>query len=84
MYTVYFLKSLQNSTFYTGITEKDPSLRLKEHNSGSNDWTKRNGPFELVYYEIYHCKHDATSREKFYKTGIGRKVRNVLLSQFSK
>ncbi|MFA5175551.1 MAG: GIY-YIG nuclease family protein [Patescibacteria group bacterium] len=79
MFYIYFLKSKKNEKVYTGITEKDPLVRLKEHNNGSNQWTKKNGPFKLLYYEKYFCKQDALSKEKFYKTGIGRKIRNLIL-----
>lgn len=61
------------------MTSKEPEKRLQEHNSGINDWSRQNGPFRLIYFESYHCKKDALAREKFYKSGIGRKVRNSIL-----
>ena len=79
MFFVYFLKSLKNNKIYTGSTEKIPEDRLKEHNYGSNDWTRENGPFELLYYEKYFCKKDAKARELFYKTGLGRLIRNSMI-----
>jgi putative endonuclease len=79
MFYVYFLKSLKNNKIYTGVTEKDPAVRLLEHLEGTNAWSRRNGPFELLYYESYYCKTDALHREKFYKTGFGRKVRDAIL-----
>ncbi|PIR98027.1 MAG: hypothetical protein COT89_01535, partial [Candidatus Colwellbacteria bacterium CG10_big_fil_rev_8_21_14_0_10_42_22] len=30
-----------------GSTSKTPSIRLKEHNEGTNKWTRQNKPFEL-------------------------------------
>ena len=72
MFFVYFLQSVRNNKYYTGLTEKNPKIRVKEHNSGTNKWTRENGPFELVYFESYFCKRDAEEREKFYKSGFGR------------
>ena len=78
MYYVYFLKSLKNNKIYTGSTTKLPEKRLQEHQIGSNKWTSANGPFKLLYYESYLCKSDAIRRERFYKTGVGRKIRNII------
>ena len=64
MYSVYFIKSIRNKKIYSGVTEKVPEVRLSEHNSGSNEWSRHNGQFELVYYENYFCKKDAERREK--------------------
>ena len=75
MFFVYFIKSLKNKKIYVGSTEKIPTERLKDHNYGSNKWTRENGQFELVYYEKYFCKKDALKREEFYKTGFGRSIR---------
>ena len=66
------------------MTEKDPTIRLKEHNNRSNEWSSNNGPFELAYYERYLCKKDAILREKFYKSGIGRYIRDSILKTINK
>ena len=79
MYFVYFAKSLKNTKVYVGSTKKDPYLRVQEHNQGSNAWTKLNGPFKLIYFERYICEEDAVEKEKFYKTGIGRKVKSAII-----
>lgn len=79
MYSVYFIKSCRNGKIYTGMTKKDPKERLAEHNNGLNDWSRQNGSFKLVYFERYFCKKDALARENFYKSGVGRKIRNTIL-----
>ena len=79
MYAVYFIRSSKNNKIYTGVTSKDPSVRLKEHNNGSNQFTRQNKPFILVYYENYLCEKDAKIREKYYKTGFGRQIRNLII-----
>jgi len=83
MIYVYFLRSRLNRKIYAGCTDKNPKQRLIEHNEGSNDWSRHNGPFELVYYESYHYKTDALHRENFYKTGFGRKIRDAILNAVS-
>ncbi len=79
MYYVYFAKSLKNGKIYVGSTSKKPQIRIEEHNHSSNVWTKANKPFKLVYYETYICKEDVLGREKFYKTGIGKKIKKAIV-----
>ena len=83
MHNIYFLKSIKNQKIYTGYTSKNPKERLIEHNRGSNEWTRENGPFKLIYFESYLCEQDAVLREKFYKTGLGRNIRNAILTAVS-
>lgn len=79
MLYVYFAKSLRNDKIYVGSTSKDPNIRVKEHNENSNVWSGQNCPLKLVYYESYLCKDDALLREKFYKTGVGKKVKIAIV-----
>ena len=74
MYTVYVLKSKRNGKRYVGSTGKSAESRLKEHNQGSNMWTKTNGPFDLVYQENFTDKTESIKREIFLKSGQGRKL----------
>jgi putative endonuclease len=78
MFFVYFAKSLKNNKIYVGRTDKEPDIRIKEHNQSSNKWTKQNGPFKLQYYESFLCKEDAINKEGFYKTGIGKKIKRAI------
>jgi len=80
MFTVYVLKSQRNGKRYTGYTGKDPLSRLKEHNLGSNKFTRQNSPFILVYTEEYSDKVSAIRREKFLKSGQGRKFLDLTIS----
>ena len=72
MFSVYVLKSLRNGKRYVGSTSKEPELRLKEHNSGSNSWTRQNGPFKILKTEVYKYRFEAIKRERFLKSGAGR------------
>ena len=67
MYYVYVLQSKKDKNIYIGYTA-DLMRRFGEHNSLCVKSTKSRAPFELVYYEAYKDKGDATSREYFLKT----------------
>jgi len=70
---IYVLRSQRNNKRYIGETEKTPEVRLGEHNTGSNKWTKENRPFIIIHREWYKTKAEALKREKFLKSGQGRK-----------
>ena len=80
MFYVYVLKSSKNGKRYVGYTSKSPLRRVKEHNNGSNKYTKGNRPYELVYEESFDSEMGAKIREKFFKTGNGRKVLDRILT----
>ena len=80
---IYVLKSTKNGKRYVGYTKGSPETRLRQHNSGSNKWTKENGSFELVYTERYEDSGEARRRERFLKSGVGRKILSeTLKAQF--
>jgi len=81
MYQIYVLKSSKSRKRYVGITSQDLAEKLKEHNSGATSWTKANKPFILVYSEKFDSKNLALKREKFFKTGNGRKVLDNLIKE---
>lgn len=83
MYNVYVLRSYVSGKIYVGFTEKTVEERIKEHNRGTNNWTKGQKPFKLIYYESFVCKEDALRREKFLKTGIGNRVVKAIVNEFS-
>ncbi|MBU9888402.1 MAG: GIY-YIG nuclease family protein [Candidatus Omnitrophica bacterium] len=72
-YFVYVLYSLKDRKLYIGQTDRDPEVRLAEHNKGDTPSTKGRRPLDLVYYEMYRDKQDALSREKFLKSGSGHR-----------
>ncbi len=75
---VYVLRSLKDKDLYIGVTD-NLIVRLGEHNSGKNYSTRSRKPFQLVFCEVFYSKEDAYSREKYLKTGWGRKhLRNAL------
>ncbi len=80
MYYVYILKSEKDGLFYTGFTN-DLNRRVEEHNQGLQESTKNRIPFELIYYEWCLNKEDAITREKYLKSGMGKRyIQNRLKS----
>jgi len=70
---VYVLRSEKNCKRYVGSIGKTVEERLIDHHSGSNKWSRANGPFKIIHREAYGSKTEALRREKFLKTGQGRK-----------
>lgn len=82
MYYTYILYSLKDRELYTGYT-KDLKKRLGEHNKGHNLSTKSRRPFKLVYYEASEFEEDNKAREKYLKSGPGKRfIKNRLRSFF--
>jgi len=71
-YYVYLLQSQIDGSWYIGYTPRDPHSRLAKHNNKLVYYTKRKAPWKLIYFEAYLDREDATSREKFLKSGAGR------------
>jgi putative endonuclease len=72
MYYTYVLKSLKDEKLYIGWTD-DLKNRFSFHCDGKVESTKNRRPLELIYYEACSNKKNAISREKYFKTGFGRK-----------
>ena len=72
MFYIYVIKSLKDKLFYTGYTE-NLKQRLEEHNKGFVLSTKSRRPLKLVYYEDCLNIKDTIAREKYLKTGMGKR-----------
>ncbi len=72
MFYTYILKSKKDGKLYTGST-KDLRKRLQQHNKGLSTYTKRRGPFYIIYYEACLLEDKARSRELFLKSGMGKR-----------
>jgi putative endonuclease len=55
MYYVYIVKSQKDGSYYTGFTS-DLDNRIKEHNSGSGDYSSTKTPFALIWYCCFQDK----------------------------
>jgi putative endonuclease len=80
MQYVYILKSKKDKKLYTGCCV-DLRKRFKQHNNGDVLSTKGRGPLELIYYEACLNKYDAYAREKYLKTGMGKRYLNNRLKR---
>lgn len=82
MFYVYLIKSDKDGKWYTGYT-RDLQKRILEHNQGKNFATKTRAPFKLIYYEAGLNEKDAKVRERYLKTGMGKKyLKNRLKFSF--
>lgn len=78
VYYAYVLLSKKTKRQYTGSCQDLP-LRLEYHNRGNVKSTRHGVPWELVYAEEFDTRSDAMNRERYFKTGKGRKELEVLL-----
>ena len=72
MYYTYVLKSLKDNELYIGYSENLKN-RFQEHCDGHVPATVDRRPLQLVYYEACSSKKMALDREKYFKTGFGRR-----------
>jgi len=73
MYYVYVIRSDSKNRLYIGHT-CDLNNRLTEHNNGYSSATKFICDWHLIYKEEYSGRALAMKREKYFKTGDGRRV----------
>lgn len=74
----YVLRSKRDGQFYTGCTN-DLRKRFSQHNTGTMVATQKRRPFDLLYYEASPDQSDAYAREKYLKSGMGKRyIRNRL------
>lgn len=86
---VYLLQSLKErkisnrfyTRWYTGYTG-DLRKRFQQHQNNESTYTKGRGPFRLIYYEACLNENDAIAREKYLKSGMGRRYLRNRLKRF--
>lgn len=80
---VYILESQKDNGWYTGYTS-NLKRRLSEHQNGHTYSTKYRRPWKLIYYEACLSEVDAIAREKYLKSGMGKRyLRNRLKTYFN-
>ncbi len=80
MFYTYVLINKGNR-LYTGFTY-DLRKRFKEHSDKKSTYTKYRGPYELIYYEACLDENDARQREKYFKSGTGKRFLKSRLKRF--
>jgi len=78
---VYVLESRKSKKWYIGST-KNMQKRILTHNAGNNRSTKHDRPWRTIYCEISLNKGDARAREKYLKSGMGRRYLKNRLKLF--
>jgi putative endonuclease len=79
MYYIYVLQSLKDHKFHTGYTD-NLQCRIDEHNKGLVISTRHRRPLKLIYYEWSLNKRDSEAREKYLKSGMGKRyLRNRII-----
>jgi len=81
MFYTYIIKSKSNGRLYTGYTN-DLRKRFNQHNKKVSTYTKSRGPYKLIYYEACLDEIDAGSREKYLKSGKGKRYLKSRLKRF--
>ena len=83
MYTLYILKSKKFDKTYVGITS-NLITRFHAHNTYSKKgWTKNFRPWKVIYTEQFIEKREALAREKWFKSGIGRRFIKDNIAEWS-
>lgn len=81
MFYVYVLHSAADFGFYIGYST-DLKRRLSEHKQGAAAATKYRGPWKLICYEAYIERADAEGRERYLKSGAGRRFLRTQLRHY--
>ena len=80
-YYTYVLQSEIDNKFYVGYST-DLKLRFDQHNKGQVESTKHRRPLKLIYYEACLNQADATHREKYLKSYLGRQFLHKRLKSY--
>lgn len=72
MYYTYVLQYTKDQKLYVGFSD-DLKRRLRDYNDGKVTATQYRRPLRLVYYKASLDKIKAVQREKYFKTGFGRR-----------
>ena len=83
MFYVYVLQSDSDSGLYIGFTT-DLRKWLAQHRRGDSFATSYRGPWKLIYYEAYLNREDAEGRERYLKSGAGRRFLRAQLKHHLK
>lgn len=81
MYYTYVIDSQKSKYWYTGSTD-NLRKRFNQHIQGKSAWTKSRGPWKLIYYEACLNEGDARTREKYLKSGMGKRYLKNRLRRF--
>ncbi|GAB4208075.1 MAG: hypothetical protein Fur0023_19380 [Bacteroidia bacterium] len=72
-YIVYALYSEKYNKIYIGYTSNLDQRILSHNILSKKGWTRKYRPWEVFYTEEFTSKSEAIVREKYLKSGVGRK-----------
>ena len=82
MYYVYVIECQEDKSWYIGYSS-NLKRRIQEHQNGvgcrTTAWKRK---WKLIYYEAYVDKRDAIGREKYLKSGSGRRYLNKQMANY--
>jgi putative endonuclease len=81
MHYVYVLRSTLDDGFYIGYSA-NLRKRFDQHSRGDSLATLHRGPWKLIYYEAYLEQSDALGRERYLKSGAGRRFLRSQLKNY--
>jgi putative endonuclease len=81
VFYVYVLRSESDAGFYIGYSA-NLRKRIQEHKEGFSFATSFRGPWRLIYYEAYLNQEDALGRERYLKSGSGRRFLKAQLRHY--
>ncbi|MGC9610661.1 MAG: GIY-YIG nuclease family protein [Minisyncoccia bacterium] len=81
MFYTYVIRSRKSNRWYTGSTN-DLRKRFNQHNPKKSTWTRNNTPWDLIYYEACLNEEDSRLREKYLKSGVGKRYLKNRLKRF--
>ena len=80
MWYLYILINLKRNKTYVGVTD-NIDRRVKSHNLGKSKYTSRFRPWKLLYSEQIESYNAARKRERYFKSGAGRKKIKQLINR---
>jgi putative endonuclease len=81
MYYIYVLRSASDGGLYIGYSA-NLKKRIRQHQGGVALATSHRGPWKLIYYEAYLERDDALGRERYLKSGSGRRFLKAQLRHY--
>lgn len=79
MFYVYVIINGEGK-IYIGQT-KELSKRMNDHKMGWSRYTKGKGRWHLLFKEEYRTRREAIKREKYLKSGVGRRYIKEILDR---
>ena len=83
MHYVYVLRSTSEGGLSIGYSA-NLRKRFQQHAQGDSFATSYRGPWKLIYYEAYTEQPDALGRERYLKSGGGRRFLQLQLAHYLK